>query len=161
MAEGFDITFEVSGDTQIMRGLSRFAEDVKDLSPAFREMAKDFKKIEQGQFGSAGGRGSGGWQPLSKSYAEWKSRNFPGIPLMVLSGLMRESLQGNNPWTIEEIEPHQMRLGTRIPYAKMHQQGGSKLPQRRLIDLTEDDKTRWMKFVQQYLVGRIDEEFGK
>jgi len=158
---GFELTFEIEGDTQIMRGLSRFADDVKDLSPAFREIAKDFKEIESKQFGSAGGRGSGGWTPLSPKYAEWKAKHYLGRPLMVLSGLLRESLQGDNPYTIADIEPLQVTLGTQIPYAIYHQLGGGKLPQRRLIDLTEDDKAHWVKLIQQYLLGKIDEEFGK
>jgi len=54
------ITFEVLGDKQVSRSFTRFTEDVKDLSAAFREIVKDFHKSEQRQFESQGGYGAGG-----------------------------------------------------------------------------------------------------
>ena len=85
------ITFEVAGDEQLKRSFSRFGEQAKDLSEPFREIVKDFHKIEKRQFESEGSYGSGGWQPLSPRYAAWKAKKHPGRPLMVVSGLLKES----------------------------------------------------------------------
>lgn len=160
MAGGFQFELTVSGDTQLMRGLSRFSEGIKDLTPAFREIVKDFKEIERKQFDSSGSYGSGGWAPLSPRYAAWKDANYPGRGVLVRSGLMMESLTSTNPWTIEEIKPLSLRVGTSIPYARYHQKGGGRLPRRPIVDLTEADKTRWMKFLQAQLVAERNKAFG-
>lgn len=154
-----EIELSVKGDEQLQRSFSRFADGIDDLSEPFREVARDFREVvERKQFDSEGAYGSGGWEPLSPKYAEWKGRNYPGRPIMVLSGDLRESLTGRNKWTIEDIQPLQLRLGTADPIAGYHQEGTSRMPQRRLIDLREDDKSRWMKIIHEYLVGRARKE---
>jgi hypothetical protein len=71
-----------------------------------------------------------------------------------------ESLVSTNPWTIEEINPLSLRVGTSIPYARYHQTGGGRLPRRPVVDLTENDKTRWMKLIQAQLVAERDKAFA-
>jgi len=151
---GFQFRVEVKGEEQIARAFSRFGESVSDLSEAFREIADDFHKIEANQFESEGGYGSGGWKPLSVAYAKRKPL---GRPLLVLSGLMKESLVGETPYSIEKIQPLEARLGTKVPYAIYHQTGTTKMPKRPLIQLTEGDKSRWLKIIQRYLVKAAKE----
>jgi phage gpG-like protein len=153
------ITFEVAGDEQLKRSFSRFGEQAKDLSEPFREIVKDFHKIEKKQFESEGGYGSGGWQPLSPRYAEWKAKKHPGRPIMVLSGLLKESLLGDNPYSVENITPKSMEVGTVVNFAIYHQKGTSKMPARPLIQLTDADKKRWVKYIQKYLVKQARAEF--
>jgi phage gpG-like protein len=154
-----EIKFDIHGDEQLKRSLSRFGEHAKDLSEPFREIVKDFHKIERRQFETEGSYGSGGWQPLSPRYAEWKAKKYPGRPIMVLSGLLKESLLGDNPYSVELVTPKSMEVGTVINYAIYHQKGTSKMPARPLIQLTEDDKKRWIKFIQAYLVKQARAEF--
>ncbi len=159
----FALTFEVAGDVQLERSFSRFADNVKDLSEAFAEITQDFHQVvETKQFESEGAYGSGGWKPLSdnpegKGYATWKAKNYPSRPLLVLSGLMKESLLGDNPWSITRIEPLRLEVGTKIPYAIYHQKGTGKMQARPVIDLTEDDKTRFVKLIQKTLVKQAKE----
>jgi phage gpG-like protein len=153
------ITFEVAGDEQLKRSFSRFGEHAKDLSEPFREIVKDFYKIEKKQFESEGGYGSGGWQPLSPRYAAWKAKKYPGRPLMVVSGLLKESLLGENPYSIENVTPKSMEVGTVVNFAVYHQKGTCKMPARPLIQLTDADKKRWIKFIQVYLVKQARAEF--
>jgi len=156
----FELIVNVAGEEQVRRSFSRFAEDVQDASEAFEEIAKDFKELEAQQFDSEGATGSGGWKPLSSSYASWKAKWYPGAKLLVLSGLMKESLAGENPWTIKEVSPLSMRLGTRIPYAFHHQTGTSRMLARPLIQLTEADKTRWTKIFHLWLLRQSRKEFA-
>lgn len=168
----FELNLDLSGDTQLMAGFSRFADDVKDLSEAFREIAQDFHQtVEKKQFETEGAYGSGGWKPLSdnppgKGYASWKAKNYPGRPLLVQSGLMKESLMGENPYSIEDIQPLQMRLGTQIKYALYHQKGTSKMPARPVIALSPSviagreispDVTRWSKIIHKHLFDQAKE----
>jgi phage gpG-like protein len=154
-----DIVFDIRGDEQLRRSLSRFGEHAKDLSEPFREIVKDFYKVEKKQFESEGGYGSGGWQPLSPRYAAWKAKKHPGRPLMVVSGLLKESLLGENPYSIENVTPKSMEVGTVVNFAIYHQKGTSKMPARQLIQLTDADKKRWVKYIQKYLVKQARAEF--
>ncbi len=153
-----ELRVDVAGDVQLARSFSRFADDVKDLSDAFREIAKDFHEVvERKQFESEGSYGSGGWAALSPDYAEQKARDFPGRPLLVRTGLMKESLLGENPWSIEDIQPLQMKVGTKLEYAIYHQKKTSKMPARPVIDLTEEDKRRFTHIIHKSLVAQAKE----
>jgi phage gpG-like protein len=157
---GFNLEFDVAGDQQIMRGFSRFAEDIQDATEPFTQMAEDFRQIEKRQFDSEGEYGSGGWKPLSPNYAAWKSKFYPGRKILELSGLLRESVTDGNPWTIREIQPLKLRLGTKINYAIYHQKGTHRMPARPVIQFSEDDKTRWSKIMQAWLVRKSNQEFA-
>ncbi len=150
MPEQLRFTFEVDGEVQVDRALSRFGEYAKDLSVPFKKMAESFKRLERAQFGSEGGR-AGQWAPLSATYAAWKAANFPGKPLLQLTGILSESLQGDNPWYIERITPKSLELGTRVSYARFHQRGTGKMPMRSVIKLTEADKQEWMKILHNFV----------
>jgi len=150
------ISLEVSGVTQLGRGFSRFADQVKDARPALKEIADDFHNVvERNQFDSQGGA-SGGWAALSPVYAAWKAK-YCGNPILVLGGALRASLEGRSSETIEEINPQSVRLGTRNKTAMWHQTGTSRMPARPPIDLLESDKKRWTDIVHEYLVTRARE----
>lgn len=154
------LNIDVMGDVQLSRGFSRFAEDVKDLSEPFREIVRQFKGIEQKQFNTEGGYGSGGWKPLAPSTVEHKEREGFSAKILVRTGLLMESLTGESPWTIAEVRPLELRLGTKLEYALLHQKGTSRMPARPVIDLTEKDKMDFMKTIQRYLVKNMKKEFG-
>jgi len=65
------------------------------------------------------------WKPLSPAYAAWKSRHFPGRPLLVLRGPMKRSLTSPSSRNaiFNRTGGRQLILGTRIKYAKFHQYG--------------------------------------
>ena len=151
----FVLDLSVAGEQQVLRGFSRFTDGVKDMSPALSQIAEEFfGRIMPAQFESQGAYGAGGWAPLSPAYAAWKEANYPGRPILVLSGLMKESLTGGgNAYTIKQIAPLRLEVGTRISYALKHQQGGGRVPQRKIISLTEADKMTFSKSLQAYLVS--------
>ena len=153
------LEFGVAGEKQIRRGLSRFGDQVKDLSEPFREIVKAFHEGMGKQFETQGAYGSGGWQALSPDYAARKAVEYPSAGILVRSGLLSESLTGRNPWAIENVEPLRLEVGTKIPYGLYHQKGTSRMPARRLIDLTEEQKREWMRIIQRYLVRQMRESF--
>jgi len=156
----FSLTFEVDGAQQMSRSFSRLAEDIQDATEPFTEMAADFNFIEAQQFNSEGGYGSGGWAPLSPSYALWKAALFPGRPILQRTGLMAASLMAVTPWSIREIQPLVMILGTRVGHAIFHQRGTARMPARPVIQLTEADKLRWSKIFHQWLIRRMRRQFA-
>lgn len=155
MANGFTLSFEVEGEEQLKRAFSRFGEYAQDLRDEFKEIARDFHEtVEQKQFATEGAYGAGGWAPLSPGYAAWKGKNYPGMPILQLTGRLMESLTGKTSDTIEEIGRQDFRLGTKAPYAIYHQKGTGRMPARPIIKLTEDDKRRWTKIIHIGLVKR-------
>lgn len=151
-------TFTVAGDKQLVRSLSRFGEDVKDLRPAFRLIAASFREIERKQFESQGTYGAGGWVSLSPSYAEWKELNYPGRQILQLTGALMASLVGKTSDSIEEIEKLVMAIGSKLNYALFHQTGTGRMPARPVIKLTEEDKRGWMKILHKFLVSEAKRE---
>lgn len=143
-----EFTFTVDGDEQINRQLSRFGDDVKDFSSFFRQVSERLQRASKELF-DAQGRG---WAPLSPAYAEWKAKHYPGKTILRRTDALYNSLAGRGRGHVEEIHPLQMRWGTEIPYARFHQRGTSKMPQRRVIDLVEREKVQIMKDLQYYVV---------
>jgi len=153
-----EVYFEIDGDVQLARALSRFGDNVKDLRPAFWDITKLFWDIEKQQFNTEGGYGSGGWKGLSPNYEAWKARNYPGKPILQRTGRMMSSLTGQTGDTIKELNPMSLRLGTSVNYAIYHQEGTSRgLPKRKPIQLTEQDKRNWVKTIQRWLVNMAKE----
>jgi phage gpG-like protein len=148
----FTLTFDVAGDTQLQRSFSRFTENVKDYSPAFRAIAGDFHKGERQQFDSEGGFGSGGWRPLAPSTVEYKLAHGYPPDILVRTGRLRDSLAKITGDTIEDVQPLQLRLGSRVPYGIYHQKGTGRYPARPPIQLSEQQKVDWTKLIHRYLV---------
>lgn len=159
--QGFILSFEVEGDAEVMRGFSRFADNVKDLSEPFREIAADFYKGEERQFETEGSYGAGGWQALAPATILQKERAGYPLDILVRSGELKKSLTEEGGANIKEINPLVMRLGTRVPYAIYHQSNKPrrKLPRRPVIMLPEEQKTRWTKILHKWLVQQAKEAF--
>lgn len=156
----FQLQFDVMGDQQVVRGFSRFAESVKDLSEPFKQIVQDFHEIEKKQFDSEGGYGSGGWQPLASSTIEQKQRQGWPLKIMVRTGDLRDVMTGGRSG-YEDIQPLELKI-MMLAYGKYHQSTAprTKLPRRPLIELTESDKTRWTKIIHQYLVDESRKAFA-
>ena len=158
--------FVVAGDVQISRMIRRFADDVKDLRPPFREIADDFLEIEQRQFESGGQSGSGGWEPVQPRYTATKERAGFGSRTLVRTRALMESLtDAGAPGAVRRIEKLELTMGTRVrsasgfPYPLAHQTGTSRMQARPPIELNEGDKRRWMRFIQRYLVEQSQSRF--
>jgi len=147
------VKVDVFGDIVLARALSRFGENVRDFSPVLEEIHDAFIQIEQEQFDTQGGR-SNPWEPLRPTYAQWKQKYFPGLPILVLTGALRSEMV--NPQT--EITPHTLRMS---PYndlkAIFHQKGRADMAARPVIDLTEADKLDWMKRIHRFIYEKAKE----
>lgn len=146
------LRFDFYGETQIDRTLDGIADRVEDARDAFNAMGDRLAKAEQQQFDSEGAYGSGGWQPLSPRYAEWKARKYPGKPILERDGLLRESLT-QRPFGVDVVETKMAVFGSGVEYAPYHQAGGGDLPQRRVIELPDKERREWAKVMQRWLIS--------
>ena len=80
------------------------------------------------------------WPALSRKYAAYKSAKYPGRPLMVRSGKLANSLtnETDRNFLFSNASGRSLTLGTRVKYAKYHQQGvQGRLPARPLVVATK------------------------
>lgn len=154
-----DVRFEVFGEQQIVRSLTRRSIGALNLRPVWEKIADVFAAAERVHFAS---KGMGRWKPLSPAYARWKAWNYPGQPIMVRTGALREQLT-QRPFGVEQMSADRARFGTNLPYAAYHQLGGwvsGQPPRRKVISLTESTKREITKIVQRELVEADRREFG-
>jgi len=126
--------------------MSRFVTDLsyEMMQDSAREIIKIIESHEKDLFRSGGGAGKHGkWPSLNPKYAAWKSKRYPGKPIMVLTDRTILSLIGKSGDAISSVfksgDRWYITRGTDVPYAKYHQKGKGRLPTRRVID--PDDKT--------------------
>lgn len=151
------ITIETLGDERFVRGFNRIPDDVKDLSVPFAEIYRDFTLVNHRNFLAQGYPLH--WVPLSPQYAAWKQKHFPGLPILVRSGEMRDSLAstgaGMGPGAIREIHARDAWFGTSVRYARFHQTGTRRMPRRKPVQLADEDKVRWGRIIHRWFVGAV------
>lgn len=148
----FEVKFEIAGEKQIVRRFEGFQANLDDLTPAFKEILKSFYAGEKKQFESEGGWGSGGWMPLSPSYAAQKD---PALKIMESSKDLMEALTGAVPanvqGNVEIIESNMLIMGTDIDYAIYHQTGTRKMPIRKPIEIPEAERKKWTSIIHRHI----------
>lgn len=152
MALKFELS--VDGVPQLVRGFQRFAEDVKDVRPAWPAVLNTLRQLEGQQFASEGAEGGTAWAPLSPKYAAWKARKFPGRRVLVLTGDLRESLTYETGYSIADMQPLSLVFGTAVPYAIFHQRGTSRMPARKPINFSKTQKNDIVRVLHVWLQRR-------
>lgn len=154
------ILFEVSGEEQFNRVFERVGDNLNDLTPIADDIRDAFWDIEKEQFQSGGAKGaSGKWKPLSPAYEIQKINRYGTFA--VIAGVLRatdamyESMTGMTPDTVYQKSRDQIVIGTRLARAKYHQDGGGRLPQRKVIDFSDSQRRDLTKQTQRSLVKQI------
>lgn len=150
----FIFNINISGDKLIQEKLTRISTNIKDFSPIFRVISDRFYQYERSLFQSEGGISGSKWVPLSRSYASWKVRQniYPGNSILNLSGDLKVSLTNSNAFgSINIIKPNELVMGTRIPYAIAHQEGRGLLPVRKPIDISTNERRKWITLVNAFI----------
>lgn len=157
MPAGF-VTLEIEtlGTERFVRGFNRYVAQMKDFTPIFEEILEDFRRREEEIFAGEGVPKS--FAPLSPAYAAWKEMNYPGQPIMQLRGPLKASLIGKADGTVLKIAPLEAEFGTSVPYAHRHQMGTGGMPKREVVQLTEEDKTRWARMIHEWSYRQLQRE---
>jgi phage gpG-like protein len=127
---------------------------------AFPAIAADFRRLERNRFDS-----EGDWPSLTTATVQIKEGRGMPKPNRILhgTGKLEESLTGMNRFSVNEVSPVEMVVGTSAPYAAYHQdgprtirvfgRGSALLPRRRIVDLGVEDAHRWAEIVAVALHG--------
>ncbi len=155
-----EANIETTGGEEIQRVLREAGERQADLTGAWMQIQKQFQEEQAEVFsasGAAGGRAA--WAALSEPYARWKSRHYPGLPILVLSGRLRDSLtRADAPDAIREITPDSLVIGSTRAVGKwwlgvLHHIGAGHLPKRKAIRVTPRQEKRWGDIIGRWLEG--------
>jgi phage gpG-like protein len=152
-----EVTVSVEGEDELARAFGLMSGAVNDWRPYWPDIAAVFYISESARFSSGG---FGTWPPLSSGYAAFKAKHYPGQPILVRTGLLRESLTSRTgAGAIYEESALELTLGTNVPYAKYHQTGTSKMPARPPEGLNDTD-LRVMQTIALDRFKRYAEQLG-
>lgn len=137
---------------QLNRTITRYVDRISDFRPIWDDVAKAYFKVQEAQFDT---EGHGQWVPLSSKYASWKQSNAPGQGLLVLSGDLRKAATGKSGAVVQKSE-HQLAIGfQRAGYWRYHQTGTSRMPQRRIVEIREEDRRIIMRQALRALIKAV------
>lgn len=119
--------------TRLRRRIDRMRERANDLIPAWEVVADWLSEQQRIQFDTEGARWGRPWTPLAESTLAGKLRRGEPPDILVRASVLERSL-AIRTLSIERLSPRTMVLGTRVPYARFHQRGTSRMPARILLD---------------------------
>lgn len=139
---------EIAGDVQLDRAFNRVDEQISDFRNFWPGAITAFYEIETEQFQSEGAKGaSGPWTPLSPAYKLFKEREFPGKTILRREDALYESMTSADALdSILRPERDELIIGSALPYALAQHR------KRPVISLSEDNKRKLVKSIQQRLV---------
>lgn len=153
MASGI-ITVRWDGLDLVIKQLRAYRDRLKDLRPAWVSVLAYLRLTSIRQFRTQGARAGSPWKPLSTAYAKFKAKRWPGKPIMRASDRLFTSLAQKTRDSVVRPTRKYVEYGTRVPYARHHQRGGGRLPQRKVIDLMLEDKRQVRKIVADHLANQ-------
>lgn len=150
-----DVEVTVTGTPEIMARLSAYGSLLKDFAPFLRSEAGQLRLAVKGRFDTQGGD-VGGWKPLSSKYAAWKAKRYPGQPILVATGELRQSLVNEGGFgAIEVVSAFELRFGTEVKHAKYHQFGTGKMPARRILAMDEAARQGMAERLRSYMIKTV------
>ena len=148
-----------TNENTITKEMNLFIKDFGDMRQSASAVFAWFHKSARDLFSSGGSSGKHGtWPALSPEYAKWKAKNYPGQPLMVRKGSLRDALtsktsdsilflsRGSNSWRFHmgvDLEPD---------YPTFHQKGVHGKT-RRSIDLTDQQMDAMAEMIQRRIIN--------
>lgn len=141
----------ISGDKQLNRRFVTMKHSVEDATPAWKSITTFLERTERSQFAQQGVAKS--WAPLAQSTVESKRRNGLRPEILRATDALKNSMTKKSSGDAIRIqEPTFMVFGTSVPYAGYHQTGTKRMPQRRVLDLTPEQRIEIMKRLQRFIV---------
>jgi len=130
--------------------LRSLVSKTKDLSEVFRDFAKVYRKFQIELFRS-GGADAGGWKPLAPATIARKRKMGYPLDILIQTKTLMRSLTTKTSYTVEDIRPREMTIGSSVPYGQYHQTSTKRMPARPLIVVTDDLRRDWVKLLAKHV----------
>lgn len=134
-----------SGEQQLERMAVAFERAGAELANfgrhIFPQLVPVLESGVKAQFDAEGaGPASGPWAQLSAAYAAWKAETYPGQPLLVATGALRDALTvEGSANALRDYSDSMFNFGTQgLEYASFHQTGTASMPPRPPFDFGPD-----------------------
>lgn len=152
---GLHLTFNLPGLPSTALALSRFADVIGDYREFWNGTFKTLWYEERRRDFALEGQATGpAWAALSPAYAAWKSRRFPGRPILTRSGQLRAAISAPDaPSSIWRAGPTTLEAGASVPYGIYHQRGTRRMPQRPPLRVDPQFMRVVGKSLQQFVVA--------
>jgi phage gpG-like protein len=153
MVTGF-VSYKVDNDNQFKKALNKAIKSVGDLRFPMGEISRDIFKNTKKNFIL---KGNGKYPPLSPKYKAFKRKKRPAAPILVFNGDLRDSVTGTgNQDTIRNIGKQSLVQGTRVPYAKLVQEGTKFMPARKFLFIDDAQLIRFQRILQDYVTAKLE-----
>jgi len=107
-----------------------------DFKPVFRWMFQALQKAHMQNFQTQGQTDGSPWKPLDPQYASWKLENYGDKGILVRTGDLQDSLTMNSArGAVRDMGRRTAYFGTKLSYAKFHQNGTINMAERRPVFL--------------------------
>jgi len=149
------MSFSIKITPESQRKIDSLAKMGKiDLRAIFNVIGIGYRKEVSLIFDKKQARGVGlRWAPLSPKYAERKAIEYPGAPLLVRTGRLKDSITKKGALGgINIINKTQAVFGTTVPYGIYHDKGGKKIPKRNFSDVSERRKQIWIDQIENDII---------
>lgn len=153
---GMRFEIEMYGDKLISRELTTIGRRGMDVSPAFHEIADQFRASEGRRFQT---KGNGTWPELAASTRARKAGSADPVvranraKVLEATGRLRRSLTvKGNPDQVDIIEPQFMVFGSKLQVAEWHQRGTRRMVARKPLGFTETGKRHAIRTIQRFVV---------
>ena len=115
-----------------------------------------FREHEIQQFDTEGESGGKAWEKLKPNYAKIKAKKRPGRKILVWDGPLRNSLARRGPehiahWFRDQAAKFVISLGSKNRIGVYHEEGGTHLPRRSMLQMTTAQKSRLLGVIQKVL----------
>lgn len=130
-------------------------ERLKDLRPVWEYAHRGFVLEEEEAFSTEGAHFGNGekWAPLSPSYAASKPPVPPPYGILYRTGRMHRSVTNDSdPDNIKIMTASAAMFGTKVEYAKYHQEGTGKMPARVFVKARETYRKLLIRAMATYAV---------
>lgn len=139
-----NVHVQITGDKETIAKLNKLKGGFSDWKPELNKIADWMMPFySQIVFAYEGAPIGEPWAALSPQYKEYKRDAAPGKRTLDFSGTMKGSFK-------TKISPMTLYLGNTADYAKFHQFGTRKMPQRMMLKI---DRERKDKIVDTFRAG--------
>jgi len=152
-----NVKVDIIGNQELILNFKDFGKDINLISEPLENSARFMQQQAIANFAAQGSLLSGGWQPLKKSTIQRKAKQWPGAPMMVRTGLLKRSFEIKGPRI--EKDSGEIEVYNPVFYAKEHQEGRARLPQRILLRFQKQQVEDITNIFDRWLEKIINKDF--
>jgi phage gpG-like protein len=144
-----EIIFEETGATPVVHKLLGFSSRAEHMEPGLASVASMMREAEQRRFDA---EGYGEWEQLAPATVARKAAEGLDYRILRATGALYDSLTQEGGDNIEVVTDDTLIFGSSDPKGAFHQRGNEHLPQRKPLEMREEDRIEFTRELQRYLV---------